>query len=525
MKLKTLCACLTLVTYAGIAMDGPSHTETRNLDKGKASAEKGEEPTSQADLKNLSKEELLRIIADLQQQNADLRQQVKTHESVLAEALDQTVHTRDKKVLKKEYEQLLEATKDEDIKSLIDQGVDVDETVYGKAYTPLMDAMNNGNVNKVKSLLNYGADPKKSPRALEVAVGTGKADLVKLLLEKGANPNVINYEGSSMLLLALEKGYANIAKLFLSDPNNLVLDLLYSGKHQTPISKDSLTLRKGVISFDHYDTPNNYGRSPLIEAISSERISDSDRLVIVESLLKNEVDVNHVDSRLRGSALTLAKRFKRSEKIIELLEKAGAREIETLLPNNKSSAKFRARYGTSPVVQLYQYIQATPGIDLSNLKFEFDNLPGEKFNCTITLNGRIYKIDDLACNSKREAKNKIAEYTLNELLNNGVQSSQNNTTPLRKLNTYLENASIDLSDVEFLYDIHHDGTFSCKIKINDQIFDNHLRCKSKKEAKDRIAEYVYDVLTAKQNEEVSSTRGNYSAEQSEDSSTIKSDSE
>jgi len=42
--------------------------------------------------------------------------------------------------------------------------------------------------------------------------------------------------------------------------------------------------------------------------------------------------------------------------------------------------------------------------------------------------------------------------------------------------------------------MNNDGTFNCIIKINDKEYNNNLKCKTKKEAKNGIAEFVYKSL-------------------------------
>jgi len=152
----------------------------------------------------------------------------------------------------------------------------------------------------------------------------------------------------------------------------------------------------------------------------------------------------------------------------------------------------------SPVVKLYEYCQSkSNNISLSDLKFEYEIKPKGKFNCIIIINGETFKKDDLSCNSKREAKNQIADYTYKKLIERDNKSAlEDNRNPVIKLNEYCQdkNTKINLSDIEFLYDINTDGSFNCKIKINDQIYDQKLKCKSKKAAKNAIAEHVYSCL-------------------------------
>ena len=473
MRLKTLCACLTLVTYAGIAMEPSSNEETRATGEGKATAENKSGPVDQTNLENLSREELLKVIADLQQQikthekvrdelsqkNEDLQQQVKTHESVLAETLDQTIHTKDEEVLKEQYDQLIAAVKSEDIeklKSLIDQGVDIDETVYGRFSPPLA-----------------------------LAVKRGYRAVIEFLLNNGADPNVADTDGCSMLSIALKEGHLEIVKLFLSDSDNRpTLDLLYAGKYKKPMSKDDIIkVKEKLISFKHYNSPDKFGNTPLMYAISSKKISDEDRIKIVRFLLKKKkVTINH-------TVLTYAKRLKKNE-IVKLLEDQKIRDVRIVEHNDIQSSTDN---GKSPVVRLYEYCQRkdTP-YRLSDLEFDcVTNNKGE-FNYILGIGGKKFN-QNAFHKSKKEAKNAIAKYALNVLKQE--DSVTDNKNPLIKLYKYLK-TKYNLSDVNCIYETNNDRTFNCIIQIRNRGYNLNLHCKTKEEAKDMIAEHVYNLLKA-----------------------------
>ncbi|MBO7642393.1 MAG: ankyrin repeat domain-containing protein [Alphaproteobacteria bacterium] len=506
MKLKALCSVAILCFMGSVfAMDSDSQRDpTLNSKKfGQLT------PVNQANLENLSKEELLKVIADLQQQ-------IKTHESVLAEVLDQTIHMKDTKVLKEQYDQLIAAVKSEDIeklKSLIDQGVDIDETVYGRFSPPLA-----------------------------LAVKRGYRAVIEFLLNNGADPNVADTDGCSMLSIALKEGHLEIVKLFLSDSDNRpTLDLLYAGKYKKPMSKDDIIkVKEKLISFKHYDSPDKFGNTPLMYAISSKKISDEDRIKIVRFLLKKKkVTINH-------TVLTYAKHFKKNE-IVKLLEDAELRASlvalnefcqryslsdpkfdyviykekfncilkigekkfsqDTFYESKNGAKNAIVKYalnvleqkdsatdnGKSPLVALYEFCQSedTP-YSLSDLKFDYIINKG-KFNCIIEIRGRKFS-QDTFYESKKEAKNAIAKYALNVLKQE--DSATDNKNPVIKLNEYLQDKSTkyNLSDVDYICDMNNDETFNCIIKIGDKEYNLDLHCKSKKEAKNAIAEYVYNVL-------------------------------
>ncbi|MCR4555435.1 MAG: DUF3450 domain-containing protein [Alphaproteobacteria bacterium] len=124
-----------------------------------------------------------------------------------------------------------------------------------------------------------------------------------------------------------------------------------------------------------------------------------------------------------------------------------------------SAEGFSSIYEIGSVKKLIRYCRKK-GIP-SNLNFHFEILSGNKFKCTITINDEEYKKDDLIFNSREEAGNVMADYTLNELIKKERESAQND----KNLNTNV------------------DDTLNSKVSVGDQIYDQHLHVKSKKAAK------------------------------------------
>ena len=76
---------------------------------------------------------------------------------------------------------------------------------------PLVTACGEGNMADAQSLLDRGASPNAwgidgDDRAITAAAGAGKADIVALLLARGANVNVRDSEGRTALKLAKAGG-------------------------------------------------------------------------------------------------------------------------------------------------------------------------------------------------------------------------------------------------------------------------------------------------------------------------------
>src|SRR5947208_741815 len=90
----------------------------------------------------------------------------------------------------------------------------------------LRQAVRAGDAASTESILATGFNPNTrdamGATALHDAVWTGRADLVKLLLDHGADPNIPHAEGlSTALQYAAIKGHARIAAMLLDHGGNI----------------------------------------------------------------------------------------------------------------------------------------------------------------------------------------------------------------------------------------------------------------------------------------------------------------
>lgn len=110
---------------------------------------------------------------------------------------------------------------------LLANKVDVDYVMEGSR-PALIEAVRAGDIHIVNLLLAHHADTEKTEEAgggatdkgwrrtaLHVAVCNGEREMVKVLLERGANPNVRDADGWTTLWAAARFGYAEIAKLLI----------------------------------------------------------------------------------------------------------------------------------------------------------------------------------------------------------------------------------------------------------------------------------------------------------------------
>ena len=88
------------------------------------------------------------------------------------------------------------------------------------AYTnPLIEAVKSGDITKVQRLLNEGVNPKLPNidwfgwTPLHHAAWYGHDEIVKLLLNSGANKDIMSLDNVTPLIIANEKGHKQIVNL------------------------------------------------------------------------------------------------------------------------------------------------------------------------------------------------------------------------------------------------------------------------------------------------------------------------
>ena len=104
-----------------------------------------------------------------------------------------------------------------EVEALISKGADVNER-GAHGVSPLYEAIfYHAPLVIVQTLIDKGADVNRGfpdgTRPIHAAVDNNDADVVKLLLERGANITVVNGDGKTPLKMAEEKGYSTIARM------------------------------------------------------------------------------------------------------------------------------------------------------------------------------------------------------------------------------------------------------------------------------------------------------------------------
>ncbi|UKK00395.2 hypothetical protein MACK_000467 [Theileria orientalis] len=146
--------------------------------------------------------------------------------------------------------------------------------------TPLNVSVARGYHDIFELLLENGADPNVTPSSSNVGVGklarrcpppivfaasTGQLEIVKKLLEKGANPDIADYEGWTALHCASELGYLEIVKLLIlykanpnikTDEKNAYYLAVYNGNLEVAEYLKEYTNPSDVIEFIHMSKGN-----------------------------------------------------------------------------------------------------------------------------------------------------------------------------------------------------------------------------------------------------------------------------
>jgi len=242
--------------------------------------------------------------------------------------------------------QLTAAIKDNktnEVKLLLEKGADPN------AKNALHEAVINGSAEIVNLLLKHGAhinrlDLNGQNSPLAYACGcAGKIpnfEMVKLLLEKGADPNFVkHYYKSTPLHFAAQSGSAEIVKLLIENKAKVdqrALEFACGFGTQDYYKPNSevvkLLLQNGVVDINK---KNEYGRTPLIIAcIAKNGQIDAE---FVKFLLRMGADPNIADSGAGYSSLQHNIRARGSPEIFNLLVIEGA-QIKTLNSRYKRCA-------------------------------------------------------------------------------------------------------------------------------------------------------------------------------------------
>ncbi len=204
------------------------------------------------------------------------------------------------------------------VKKSIEAGCDIDFSDK-KGYTPLMWAALKGNEDIVKLLIDSGANPNtknyraKGITALMLATKKGNYPIVRYLVNHGANINMKTGGGMTALKIAYHQKYGKIARL-LEDIQHKQkkMNKLFVAIRLGKLKKVKKFLDEGY----KVEYKDEWGFTPLMIA------AENGHYDIVDLLIDNGADINAKNSNGQ-TALSLAKK-KWHVDIMRLLTESGA---------------------------------------------------------------------------------------------------------------------------------------------------------------------------------------------------------
>lgn len=209
------------------------------------------------------------------------------------------------------------------VKLLLDAGATTEEH-NESGHTALMEAASNGHVNVAKLLISYGASINTHSHefkesALTLACYKGQLDMVKFLLDAGADQEHKTEEMHTALMEASMDGHVEVARLLLdsgaqvtmpADSFESPLTLAACGGH---VELAMLLLERGA----NIEEVNDEGYTPLMEAAREGHEE------MVALLLSQGAEINAQTEETSETALTLACCGGFTE-VVDFLIKAGA---------------------------------------------------------------------------------------------------------------------------------------------------------------------------------------------------------
>jgi len=204
------------------------------------------------------------------------------------------------------------------VELLLDKGADINaEATNGwdaLMFAEVMD-MNQTNTSGLNaSELLLEKDTGGINAALMYAASAGHTNAVKLLLDKGADINVKDKYGDTLLMQAVSAGHTDVVKLLLDKGAGDINAVLMKAAYQGDTNTVELLLDKGADI--NAKVIGAFGDTALMNAVVS---GDTN---VVELLLARRADINTVDTD-GSTALGIAKRMGNAA-IVQLLRQAGA---------------------------------------------------------------------------------------------------------------------------------------------------------------------------------------------------------
>lgn len=235
------------------------------------------------------------------------------------------------------------------VKELLERGVDPNQPDW-RGVTPLGLASLVKDTETRQLLLDKGAtpsihDPLLHPNPLMHAVETDNINVLKLLLQKGFNPNTINYKYETLLYIAASHGNYEMDKLLLEYEHRTQLSQEY---HNLKPSSDQLEIKKLFIATQTGEIEKV--RELLEDANINLDVEDKERKTLLYHAVENG-HTNIVELLLQKGAIPFIPDIYGKTPFLISVEKENQAMIECLLKNNINPNGCNYLDGFTPLMQ------------------------------------------------------------------------------------------------------------------------------------------------------------------------------
>ena len=237
----------------------------------------------------------------------------------------------------------------QEVEKYFKAGVDPNLAIVSDGTTLLHEAVLQGHQDIVKMLIDLGANVNaiNEYRETPIAYAAKEAnwEIVKILMSHGANVDYLDQSGISLLHYAAEQGNKEIAKILITkganvsagDYENAMTPLHYAAERGDREIVEMLLAHDAEVNI-----VNSQGRTPLINAM------EKDEQEIMKVLIAHGADINPVDEQSRNSALHKVT-AEGNQKLVEMLIAYGA-DVNAVNNYRETPLHYAANRGAGKVI-------------------------------------------------------------------------------------------------------------------------------------------------------------------------------
>ena len=304
------------------------------------------------------------------------------------------------------------------IKTFLDKGIDVDIKGGRFQWTALINAANYGHLTSLKLLLDAGADPdliaQDGYTALSRASINNYPEIVSELLRRGADETIEDKTGRSAKQWAEKRDHQDVVKIFeiFSNKENINDEMLASAR------QGKWRLLLGLIIAGDVKTKNNDGNTTVLHVAAAKK----GHISVVRALINHGIDVNSKGWNDRTPLMTAS--VHGHHRIVKLLIKSGA-GIDLQNEYGWSALMLAVREGRIRIVLELLELGADRDIKDSHNKtaLQVAQQMGHHVIASILNRGRIQADDDNAAEAVLAAAEAGCPKVLSDLLQRGASST------------------------------------------------------------------------------------------------------